>query len=125
MTAQDRTALRSVYLYLVCLLTFVMVVFAAVNLVRNVVELAYPDRGTYAFEPFYGPEGDEELSPQERRRREEAFEESQRREAVLGIVGSSTMLLLAGPAYLYHWRRVQSELRTGADAGQVPHGGQP
>jgi hypothetical protein len=118
MTSPDRTALRSAYLYLVCLITLVMVIFAAVNLVRNVVELAYPDRSTYALEPFYGPEGEQELSTDERRRREEAFQDSQRRQAVLGIVGSATMLLIAGPAYLYHWRRVQSELRREADADQ-------
>lgn len=56
MTAQDRTNLRSGYLYLVCLITLVMVIFAAVNGVRNVVELAYPDPGAHAFEPAHGPE---------------------------------------------------------------------
>ena len=123
MTVQDRTALRSAYLYLVCLITLVMVIFAAVNLVRNAVELAYPDRGAYAYEPFYGPEG-EELSAEERRLRDEALQESQRRQAVLGIVGSATLLLIAGPAYVYHWRRVQSELRRGAAADEVAQSAQ-
>lgn len=117
MTAQDRTNLRSGYLYLVCLITLVMVIFAAVSGVRNVVELAYPDPGAHAFEPAYGPEGREALSPEERRDQQQAFRDSQRRQAVIGLVGSAAMLLIAGPAYLYHWRRVQDEVR-GRDDGE-------
>ena len=110
MTGQDRTTLRSAYLYLVCLITLVMVIFAAVSAVRNTVGLLYPDPGSYAFEPVYGPEGKEELSDEQRDDREHAFQEAERRRAVLGLVGAGTLLLLAGPAYLYHWRRVQAEL---------------
>lgn len=110
MSVQDRTTLRSAYLYLVCLITFVMVVFAAVSAVRNVVELAYPDRGGFAFEPAFGPDGREQTTETERERREQAMVDSQRRQAVLGLVGSGAMVLVAGPAYLYHWRKVQAEL---------------
>ena len=110
MTVQDRTNLRSVYLYLVCLITLVMVIFAAVSAVRNTVGLLYPDPGSFAYEPVYGPEGQEELTDEQRDEREEAFQDAERRRAVLGLVGAGTMLLLAGPAYLYHWRRVQAEL---------------
>lgn len=110
MTGQDRTNLRSVYLYLVCLITLVMVIFAAVSAVRNTVGLLYPDPGSFAYEPVYGPEGQEELTDEQRDEREEAFQDAERRRAVLGLVGAGTMLLLAGPAYLYHWRRVQAEL---------------
>lgn len=112
MTVQDRTTLRSVYLYLVCLITLVMVIFAAVSLVRNAVQLAYPDRGSFAYEPVYGPEGKEGLSEPDRAAREEAYQDSERRRAVLGLVGAGTMLAIAGPGYLYHWRRVQAELKT-------------
>ncbi|HWG94623.1 MAG TPA: hypothetical protein VNU66_10400 [Mycobacteriales bacterium] len=109
MTVQDRTSLRSAYLYLVCLVTLVIGIFAAVSTVRNTVGLLYPDPGLSAFEPVYGPEGRDRLSDEERAEREEAFEEAERRRAVLDLVGAGTMLLIAGPAYLYHWRRVQAE----------------
>lgn len=120
MTIQDRTNLRSVYLYLVCLITLVMVIFAAVSAVRNTVGLLYPEPGSFAYEPVYGPEGKEELTDEERDERVDAFQDAERRRAVLGLVGAGTMLLLAGPAYLYHWRRVQAELvpaRTPLDEG--------
>lgn len=112
MTVHDRSTLRSAYLYLVCLVTLVMVIFSAVSLVRNVVELAYPDPGSFAFEPAFGPEGAKQ-TPEERRVQQQAMQDSQRRQAILGLVGSATLLGIAGPAYLYHWRRVQAELRAG------------
>jgi hypothetical protein len=104
---QDRLTLRNVYLYLVCLITLVISIFAAVSLVRSAVELLYPDPGYYGFE---GPAKEPGLSAEEQRRREQAARDSQRRQAVLGLVGSGTLLLIAGPVYVYHWRRVQTEL---------------
>jgi hypothetical protein len=115
MSAQERLTLRNAYLYLVCLITLVIAVFAAVQLVRAAVSLAYPDPGWYG----YAPEPvDGAPSEEEQRRQQELAEDSQRRHAVLELVGSGTTLLIAGPLYVYHWRRVQSELphRTGGDA---------
>jgi hypothetical protein len=108
---QDRLTLRNVYLYLVCLITLVVSLFATVSLVRSAVGLVYPDPGFYG---YYGPvpgEGTgEEISAAELERQEELARDSQRRQEVLGLVGSGTTLLIAGPLYLYHWRRIQSEL---------------
>ena len=121
MAAQDRLTLRNVYLYLVCLITLVVSLFAAVQLVRSAVGLVYPDPGFYG--GYYGHpmpvDGTgEEISEEELRRQEEIARDSQRRQEVLGLVSSGTTLLIAGPLYLYHWRRVQSELppRTAPDA---------
>jgi len=46
-TVHERFTLRNMYLYLVCLITLVISIFAAVQVVRNVVELAYPSPGGY------------------------------------------------------------------------------
>ena len=120
MAAQDRLTLRNAYLYLVCLITLVVSIFAAVQLVRSAVGLVYPDPGYYGYHGYPPPvDGTgEEISEEELRRQEEAARDSQRRQEVLELVGSATTLLIAGPLYLYHWRRVQSELpsRTPADA---------
>ncbi len=124
MASQDRLTLRNVYLYLVCLITLVVSIFAAVQLVRSVVGLAYPDPGFYG--GYYGypapvdPSG-EQISEEELQRQEDIARDSQRRQEVLGLVGSGTTLLIAGPLYLYHWRRVQSELpsRTTPDAPET------
>ena len=126
MSAQDRLTLRNVYLYLVCLITLVVAIFATVSLVRGVVALAYPDPGYYGYYPYDDGSGnvpsDEEIA-----RQEELAEDSQRRQALLDVVGSAATLLIAGPLYVYHWRRVQAELpwRTGQEAPAGPPSGQP
>jgi hypothetical protein len=120
----DRVNLRNLYLYLVCLITLVVSIFAAVQFVRSTVSLLYPDPGYYGYygypEPVEGPSGS--VSEEERARQEELARDSQRRQAVLDMVGAGSTLLIAGPLYVYHWRRVQSELpgRTGqVDSAQA------
>ena len=113
MSAQDRLTLRNVYLYLVCLITLVVAIFAAVSLVRSIVALAYPDPSAYGYYGYYppdaGPDGST-ISDEERERQEQLAEDAARRQAVLDVVSSATTLLIAAPIYVYHWRRVQSEL---------------
>ena len=120
MAVQERMTLRNVYLYLVCLITLVVSIFAAVELVRSAVGLAYPDPGFYGY--YETPEGGP--SKEEQERQQELAEQSQRRNEILDIVGSATTLLIAGPLYVYHWRRVQKELpsRTGADTAVAAAG---
>lgn len=125
MTTQDRTNLRSVYLYLVCLITLVVAIFAAVSLVRSVVALAYPDPGAYGYYPYYPAEPGMEGGPideEERQRQEQLAEDAARRQALLDVVGSATTLVIAAPVYVYHWRRVQAELpwRNGQEAAAGP-----
>jgi hypothetical protein len=124
-SAQDRLTLRNVYLYLVCLITLVVAIFAAVSLVRSVVALAYPDPGAYGYYPYYpaepGMEG-QSIDEEERARQEQLAEDTARRQALLDVVGSATTLLIAAPVYVYHWRRVQSELpgRNGQEVVAAP-----
>lgn len=106
---------RNIYLYLVCLITLVIVIFGTVNLVRAVVELVYPEpmpevvrvvrpaeSGQEATAPPQPSE--EEIAAQQRNQRRWAL-----RHAVLNIVGNGALLLLAGPLYLYHWHKIQQE----------------
>ena len=121
MALSDRVTVRNLYLYLVCLVTLVVALFAAVQLVRSTVGLLYPDpAGHYGYYGLPAPvaeSGSGSPSPEELARQEELARDSQRRQSVLDVVGSATTLLIAGPLYLYHWRRVQSELP--ARAGQA------
>ncbi|CRK59392.1 hypothetical protein [Alloactinosynnema sp. L-07] len=104
----DRFTLRNLYLYLVCLVMLVIATFAAVTLVRATVELAYP-------EPYVAFEGKDPAGGTRSPDYEQAARDSQRRQAVLSLVGSGTTLLLAGPIYVYHWRRIQAELPNTGD----------
>ena len=122
MSASDRLTLRNVYLYLVCLITLVVAIFAAVSLVRSTVGVFYPDPGYYGYFPDpASPDGGP--SSEEIARQEELAKDSQRRQEVLTLVGSATTLLIAAPVYVYHWRRVQAELPS--RNGQEVAGGPP
>lgn len=103
---QERFSLRNLYLYLVCLITLVIAIFAAVSLVRNAVELVYPEPGYYA-QP---PGTDSGMTAEEQQRLHRAMHDAQQRQAVLGLISSGALLLIAGPVYVYHWRRIQAEL---------------
>ena len=108
MATQDRLTLRNVYLYLVCLITLVVSLFAAVQLVRSAVGIFYPDPGYYGYYPT-GPDGGP-VSREEELAHRDFAENAQRRQEILDVVGAGTTLLIAGPLYVYHWRRVQAEL---------------
>jgi hypothetical protein len=117
---QERLTLRNLYLYLVCLVTLVISVFAAVSLVRSSVALLYPDPGYYG---YVGPEVPGErggITEEEQRRQEQLARDSERRYTVLELVSSGTTLLIAGPLYVYHWRRVQTEMAFRAGRSGVP-----
>ncbi len=94
MSDANRLSLRELYLYLVCLVTLVISLFAAVSLVRSAVELAYPDPGAYGW--IAPPEAGGEFDEAERTREEELVRDSQRRSAVLGLVTAGTTIAIAG-----------------------------
>ncbi|MDZ4655427.1 MAG: hypothetical protein U1F44_06095 [Coriobacteriia bacterium] len=106
--AKDRWSLRNIYLYLVCLITLIMVIVAAVGFVRGIVEFAYPDSYQYGMRPL-DEKGEPAMTDEEWEREAEAQENSSRRYAVLSLVGNGAMLLIAGPLYLYHWRKIEVE----------------
>ena len=107
MATQDRFTLRNLYLYLVCLITLIIAIFALVSLVRNTVELFYPDPGFYG----YAKEVPGSMvDAQEQARMEQTSRDSQRRTAILGLVSAGAFLVVSVPVYVYHWRRIQKEL---------------
>jgi len=112
MGTQQHWNLRNLYLYLVCLITLVISIFAAVQVVRSAVELAYPDPGYYGSAPVR----ESGMNDKELARQRQDGEDSQRRSAVLGLVGSATTLLITVPLYVYHWRRIERELPTAQPA---------
>ncbi|HHX65596.1 MAG TPA: hypothetical protein GX702_11975, partial [Chloroflexi bacterium] len=96
---------RNTYLYLVCLVTLIMVIIATVNFVRAGVELLYPEPELLLEEPVRVP--GEPPAP-DAERTEEQIRYQQRwaqRRSVLSLVTNGTLLPLAGPLYVMHWRR--------------------
>ncbi len=106
--SKDRWSLRNIYLYLVCLITLVMVIVAVVNSVRATVELVYPDPG-YSYDVPVEKGGTSGLTQAQIDKQTTQQLEQSRRQAVLNLVGGVAMLLVAGPIYVYHWRKIEIE----------------
>ncbi len=106
--AGSRWSLRNIYLYVVCLITLIMVIVGAATAVRAVVDLVYPDPGYYMERPL-DEDGKPMYSDEEWERQQQVQKDSTLRYAVLSLVGSLSYVVIAGPVYLYHWRKIESE----------------
>ncbi|MGI6368995.1 MAG: hypothetical protein ACOX2L_11680 [Anaerolineae bacterium] len=91
---------RSTYLYLVCLITLIMAIVAAVGTVRSVVSLAYPEPAA-VLDPLADPEQAALATAQQR--------SWSQRSAVLDLVHNLAMLAIAVPLYIRHWRRIERD----------------
>lgn len=105
--ASSRWSLRNIYLYLVCLITLIMVIVSVVGFVQNTVRLIYPEVGYYYSEPV--KEGADGLTADEIEKQRALDEERARQQAIYSLVGNAAMLLVAGPLYVYHWRKIEVE----------------
>jgi hypothetical protein len=106
--ADSRWSLRNIYLYLVCLITLIMVIVSVVGVVRSTVELVYPDPGYYSDVPKEAG-GTSDRTAADIQAERDAQEAQSRRYAIISIVGNAAMLLVAGPLYVYHWRKIEVE----------------
>jgi hypothetical protein len=125
--ADARWSLRNIYLYVVCLITLIMVIVGAAGTITSIAELVYPDPGYYygymepypakpIVEPSEGPT-EEQLAEQERYARAQST-----RQGVLSLAGNLAMVFIAGPLYLYHWRKIEMELAEQPAAPPLPAG---
>jgi len=94
---------RSLYLYAVCLVTLLVVLFSTVALVNSIVDFAFPDP-TY-IDPYAAKENvpDPALLQQQ--------EENSQRQALKNIFTTFTTMAIATPVYLYHWRQARKTSR--------------
>lgn len=95
----DRVDWRSLYLYAVCLITLLVVLFSTVALINSIMNAVFPDPAyidIYA-KPENAPSA-ELLAQQER---------SNQIRAIKSIFTSFSTVAIALPLYLYHWRWVR------------------
>jgi len=116
--AGNRWSLRNIYLYLVCLITLIMVIVGAATAVRAVVDLVYPDPGYYMERPL-DEDGEPMYTDEEWEQQQSIQRESTLRYAVLSLVGSLSYVFIAGPIYVYHWRKIESEKDVKAEATET------
>ena len=90
---------RSLYLYAVCLITLLVVLFSTVALINAIMNAVFPDSAyvdVYA-NPENAPSAD--LLAQQ--------EENNQIRAIKNIFSSFTTIAIAAPLYLYHWRQTK------------------
>ena len=90
---------RSLYLYAVCLITLLVVLFSTVALINSIMNAVFPDPAyidVYS-KPENAPAAD--LLAQQ--------EENNQIRAIKSIFTSFTTLAIAAPLYLYHWRQTK------------------
>jgi hypothetical protein len=90
---------RSLYLYAVCLITLLVVLFSTVALINAIMNAVFPDPAyidVYS-KPENAPAAD--LLAQQ--------EENNQIRAIKSIFTSFTTIAIAAPLYLYHWRQTK------------------
>lgn len=91
--------IRNTYLYLVCLITLVIVIFSTVGTVRGLVSLAYPEP-IQVVTSFEAEKGMMEADVMLQRRWSERY-------AILDLVRNVSLLAIAAPLYVGHWRKIE------------------
>ena len=95
----DRVDWRSLYLYAVCLITLLVVLFSTVSLLNSIMNAIFPDPAY--IDVYANPESkpSAELLAQQ--------EKSNQIRAIKSIFTSFSTVAIALPLYLYHWRWVR------------------
>jgi hypothetical protein len=98
-TQHDRIDWRSLYLYAVCLITLLVVLFSIVSLINAIMNAVFPDPAYVDIysKPENSPSADL-LDQQER---------SNQIRGIKSIFTSLTTIVVAAPLYLYHWRQTK------------------
>ncbi|MDI6691786.1 MAG: hypothetical protein QMD76_00515 [Anaerosomatales bacterium] len=104
----SKWSLRNIYLYLVCLITLIMVIVGAVGVIRSGVELVYPEP-TMMEPPPKTESGQPAMTEEEWQRQQEIGRQQSRRWAIINLVGNLALVVIAGPIYAYHWRKIEEE----------------
>lgn len=112
---EARWSLRNIYLYIVCLITLIMVIVGAAGTVRTIAEMLYPDPGEY-YGPYIEIKTDSALSDAEIEEQQRLQEAQSRRQSVLNLAGNLALVVIAGPLYIYHWRKIEGELEAAGGA---------
>jgi hypothetical protein len=94
---------RSLYLYAVCLVTLLVVLFSTVALVNAIVNFAFPDPAYVDPYTKSGEAPDPALLQQQ--------EDNSQRQALKNIFTTFSTMAIATPVYIYHWRQARKTSR--------------
>jgi hypothetical protein len=94
---------RSLYLYAVCLVTLLVVLFSTVALVNAIVNFAFPDPA------YVDPYATKANMPDPALLQQQ--EDNSQRQALKNIFTTFSTIAIATPVYIYHWRQARKTSR--------------
>jgi hypothetical protein len=95
----DRVDWRSLYLYAVCLITLLVVLFSTVSLINAIMNSVFP---TPAYLDIYAkPENKPSAALLDQQERNNRIQE------IKSIFTALITILVAAPLYVYHWRQTK------------------
>jgi len=107
--------IRRIYLYLVSFATLMMLIIGTVQIIDAAVDFIYPDPNSGA-PPYYEmkaryKDANQDLTKEELQKlmeeeRQRAIK-SQKYYRIKRLVTSTSLIVVALPVYLYHWRKIQ------------------
>jgi hypothetical protein len=101
--------LRNLYMYLVCFVTLMMIIWGLVDAVRNTVDVLFPEDYGY-YDVLKMPDGEDVESEEALELRREKDIKTQRGRETKELVNSIVIILIAIPVYSYHWKKVERKV---------------
>ena len=96
---QSKIDWRSLYLYAVCLITLLVVLFSTVSLINAIMNSVFPN--PVYIDVYAKPENAPLPALVEQQERDNQIQ------AIKGIFSSFITIAVAAPLYLYHWRQTK------------------
>jgi len=95
----DRVDWRSLYLYAVCLITLLVILFSTVSLINAIMNSIFPD--PVYIDVYAKPENAPSQALLDQQERNNQIQ------AIKSIFTSFTTIAVATPLYIYHWRQTK------------------
>ena len=117
----------TIYHYLVCFVTLMMVIVGTVQLVNNLVDYLLPTRVQWpsleSVQMRLGPEVDEETVRRQHEMEQSQMQRDMRERHLRSALRSLALIFVAAPVYVAHWRRInRNEKPPGHEGKAAPPG---
>ncbi len=101
--------LRNVYLYLVSFVSLMLILIGLIFTIQNLTDLLFPTSYYYDALPI---DKDRQMTEEEKKAYEESqrkSEQNQRTERSKNVAKSTSVVIVALPSFIYHWRKIEKE----------------
>jgi len=108
--------LRNIYLYLVCFVTLMMMIAGTIGFISGITNIYFPV--DYSYYETIPTEPGKEI-PQNKKIKEDAKkiqEKNRSNENKRQLISSLSVVFVALPIFIYHWKKIENEKEEGKQA---------